>query len=127
MRGLAGGDEAAARTVVETYARPIARFASGILNDPAEGEDIANEAILRLWRGAKDWRPEGIIAGWLRRSAYTLAIDRLRRSSKMVDDPDANLQENAVDGRVDPEDSAAGRQIGSAIEIAMSQLPERQR
>ena len=63
MRRLAAGDDAAARDLVDRFARPLARFAAGILNDAAEGEDVAHEAIMRLWRGAKDWRPEGAIGG----------------------------------------------------------------
>jgi len=127
MRRLAAGEEAAARELVARFARPLARFAATILNDPTEGEDIAHEAIMRLWRGAADWRPEGAIGGWLRRSVYTLSIDRLRRNRRFVDDPEGVAVANHADPRVDPEDAASGRQIGLAVEAAISSLPERQR
>lgn len=127
MRRLAAGDEAAARDLVARFARPLARFAAGILNDPAEGEDIAHEAIMRLWRNAQDWRPEGAISAWLRRSAYTLSIDRLRRSGRMTDDPDGEKVARTADDRVDPEDQAYGQEIGEAVRAAMARLPERQR
>lgn len=127
MRRLAEGDEAAARDLVARFARPLARFATGLLNDAAEGEDVAHEAIMRLWRGAKDWRPEGVVSAWLRRSVYTLSIDRLRRSGRIADDPEGMIVDRAADDRVGPEDAAFGQEIGAAVREAMARLPERQR
>lgn len=127
MRRLAAGEEAAARELVERFARPLARFAAGILNDAAEGEDIAHEAIMRLWRAAADWRPEGMISAWLRRSAYTMSIDRLRKSARYADDPEGLAMENAEDGRVGPEEEAYGGEVGEAVRAALARLPERQR
>ncbi len=127
MQRLAAGEEAAARELVARFARPIARFAAGILNDPTEGEDIAHEAIMRLWRGAKEWRAEGVISAWLRRSAYTLSIDRIRRSARFAPDPEAAGLERAADDRVDPEEAAFGGEVGLAVNAALARLPERQR
>ncbi len=127
MRRLAAGEEAAARTLVDRYARPIARFAAGILNDAAEGEDIAHEAIMRLWRNASEWRPEGVIFGWLRRSAYTLAIDRLRKSGRLVGEDGMEAAAAMEDHRESPEGAAFGREVGAAIDAALARLPERQR
>jgi RNA polymerase sigma-70 factor, ECF subfamily len=127
MRRLAAGDEQAARLLVSRYARPIAAFAGGILNDAAEGEDIAHEAIMRLWRGAADWRPEGLVFGWLRRSAYTLAIDRLRRTRRFVGEGAEAILEQTEDTRSSPETEALGGELGVAIRKALARLPERQR
>lgn len=127
MRRLAEGDEAAARDLVARFARPLARFSAGILNDAAEGEDIAHEAIMRLWRNAKEWRPEGVVSAWLRRSAYTLSIDRLRRRGRLTDDPEGQIVDTTPDNRVGPEVSAFGQEIGVAVRQAMADLPERQR
>lgn len=127
MRRLADGDEAAARTLVDRFAAPLARFASGMLNDAAEGEDIAHEAIMRLWRNAADWRPEGVIGGWLRRSAYTMAVDRIRRRGRYLGEGAEAVIDAAEDDGVTPEQSAFGGQVGAAVAVAMAALPERQR
>lgn len=127
MQRLAAGDETAARDLVDRFARPLARFAAGILNDPAEGEDVAHEAIMRLWRNAESWRPEGVISAWLKRSAYTLSIDRLRKTKRMVDDPEGETVARATDNAVDPENAAFGQEVGVAVRAAMARLPERQR
>ncbi len=127
MRRLARGDEAAAREIVTRFAKPLGRFAGGMLNDPAEGEDVAHEAIMRLWRGAGDWRPDGAIGGWLRRSAYRLAIDRIRRRKRMAPDPEAAGLDTTPDTRADPEAAAFGGEVGDRVRRALDRLPERQR
>lgn len=127
MRRLAAGEEAAARELVAAYSGPLARFAAGLLNDASEGEDIAHEAIMRLWRNAADWRPEGAVGGWLRRTAYTLSIDRLRRKARFAADPEAAGLDRAPDERATPEEAAYGRQVGVAVNDAMARLPDRQR
>ena len=67
MARLAAGEADAAREVVHSYMQPIVRFGAHMLKDAAEAEDVANEAIMRLWRTADTWRPDGVISGWLRR------------------------------------------------------------
>ena len=127
MRDVAAGDKAATRALVEAHVAQIARFAGGLLNDLAEGEDVAHEALLRLWRSADDWRPEGRIGGWLRRAAYTISIDRIRKRGRLVEDPEGSVVDSAEAATPDPEDTAHGREIGQAVQAAMARLPERQR
>jgi len=126
MARLAAGEADAAREIVHSYMQPIVRFGAHMLKDAAEAEDIANEAIMRLWRTADTWRPDGVISGWLRRSVYTQCIDRIRKSGRMVDDAgDAAL--NMASSGPSPESAAFGAEIGVAIDGALENLPERQR
>ena len=127
MHDVATGDAAAVRILVDNYVGPLSRFAGGLLNDPSEGEDVAHEAVMRLWRSAHQWRPEGRIGGWLRRAAYTISIDRLRRRGRLVEDPDGVILDAAEAAAPDPERAAHGREIGEAVRSAMARLPERQR
>jgi RNA polymerase sigma-70 factor (ECF subfamily) len=126
MTRLAAGEANAAREIVHSYMRPITKFAAYLLKDAVEAEDIANEAIMRLWRTADTWRPDGMISGWLRRSVYTQCIDRIRKSGRMIDDDSATALNTAANGP-SPESAAFGGEIGIAIEAALEVLPERQR
>ena len=47
---FSNGDPAAARVLTARMAPRVLRFASRMLRDQTEAEDIAQEAILRLWR-----------------------------------------------------------------------------
>ncbi|PPB80213.1 RNA polymerase sigma-70 factor (ECF subfamily) [Albidovulum inexpectatum] len=118
------GDVAAAR-VLTLRLTPLAyRVALRMLNDAAEAEDVAQEAMLRLWRQAPDWqRGTAQVSTWLYRVATNLATDRLRRRRSVGLD---EIPEPADD---DP--GAVGRMIEhdrqQALQHALMQLPERQR
>lgn len=127
MRRLADGDADAARAIVHAHARPTARFAAHLLKDAMEAEDVANEAVMRLWKIADEWRANGTISGWLRRSAYTQCIDRLRRTGRLIETEDDNAVQAAAAPDPSPEANAFGAEIGAAIDGALNALPERQK
>jgi RNA polymerase sigma-70 factor (ECF subfamily) len=127
MARLSAGEPDAAREIVHSYMAPIARFAAHLLKDSTEAEDVANEAIMRLWRTAGEWRPDGVISGWLRRSVYTQCIDRIRKAGRMLDDASGEAALNVEAREPSPEAAAYGAEIGVAISGALDNLPERQK
>jgi RNA polymerase sigma-70 factor (ECF subfamily) len=124
MRRVAGGDEAACRSVVTRYLPQVLTLARRMLGDAAEAEDVAQEAMLRLWQMAARWREDAPVGAWLYRVAHNLSIDRLRRRRPMVD-------VDAAIGLADPAPTPAERLIErerkAAVERAIAGLPERQR
>jgi RNA polymerase sigma-70 factor (ECF subfamily) len=81
MARIAAGDQTAFAGVAREQAPRLLRFVRSLLADsPAEAEEIVQEALLRLWRQAADWRPQGRISTWLHQVTYRLSIDSLRRS-----------------------------------------------
>lgn len=120
----AGGDRAAARELSVRFAPVALRVAQRMLADPAEAEDVAQEAMLRLWRMAPGWQPgTAKVATWLYRVVANLCTDRLRRRRGLP-----------LDAAPEPEDGAPGaaeRMIEAeralALERALAALPDRQR
>ncbi len=118
------GDAAAARALAFRLTPRVLRVAARMLGDAAEAEDVAQEAMLRLWRIAPDWRSDGAkVSTWLYRVVVNLATDRLRRRRSVP-----------LDAVQEPEDDApgaVGRMIeadrAAALEQALLELPERQR
>ena len=122
---FAMGDQAAARHLTDQLLPGALRQAFRMLGDQAEAEDVAQEAMLRLWKQATDWRAgEARISTWLYRVVHNLCIDRIRRRRPQVPVEDAPEP-------VDPDPSVLERLAASeesrAIAAAIAELPERQR
>ena len=118
------GDGAAARALTLRLAPLALRVAQRMLNDRAEAEDLAQEAMLRLWRIAPEWRQgEAKVSTWLYRVVTNLATDRLRRRRGVGLDEAPEIPDGAA--------SALERMIeddrAQALELALAQLPARQR
>jgi RNA polymerase sigma-70 factor (ECF subfamily) len=121
---FAAGDGAAARALADRHAPRVLALARRMLRDEAEAEDVAQEAMLRLWRGAGDWRPgEAKLSTWLHRVAANLCIDRIRRRRRMSPDapPDLADETPSVLARL------AAEERGAALRAALENLPDRQR
>jgi RNA polymerase sigma-70 factor, ECF subfamily len=98
-----------------------------MLRDEAEAEDIAQEAMLRLWRGAASFDLAALGTGgvrpWLRRVVSNLCIDRIRvsRRTDVTDEvPEQIEPATQVLGLTDAE-------LAARVDQALQRLPERQR
>ncbi len=118
------GDGAAARALTLRMTPRALGFAMRMLGDMAEAEDVAQEAMLRLWRVAPEWRQgEAKVTTWLFRVVANLCTDRLRKARGV-----------ALDAVPEPEDDAPGAEArllaasrARALDEALLTLPERQR
>jgi RNA polymerase sigma factor (sigma-70 family) len=120
----ANGDEGAARGLTALAVPRVLAQALRMLGDRAEAEDVAQEAMLRLWRIAPEWRQgEARVATWLYRVTANLCTDRLRRRR-------ATVAMDEVAEPPDPAPSAAERLQRQArmraLSDALAALPERQ-
>ncbi|NIY98931.1 RNA polymerase sigma factor [Salipiger sp. HF18] len=126
LAAYAAGDPAAARALTMRLGPRAFGHAMRMLNDRAEAEDIAQEALLRLWRAAPGWREgEAKVSTWVYRVVSNLCIDRIRRRRG------GHVDIDAVAEPPDPSPSAEqGLQDtarGQALQAALGTLPERQK
>ena len=121
----ANGDRDAARLLMHRMTPKVYGQAFRMLGDRAEAEDVVQEAMLKLWKIAPDWRAgEAKVSTWLYRIVANLCTDRLRKR-KPNDD---------IDGVAEPADEAQGvseqmqdKTRSQALGEALNQLPERQK
>jgi len=123
---FANGDPGAARALTERLLPRALGHAARVLGDRGEAEDVAQEAMMRLWKAASDWRQDGGAepSTWLYRVVANLCVDRLRRArrTEQLDDPDL-----AADGAPGVVARMVEAERMAALDAALATLPERQR
>ncbi len=125
VRQAGRGDRRAAEALLRKFSPKIVGLARRMLNDPAEAEDVAQEAFVRIWRAAPAWREgEAKFETWVHRVALNLCYDRLRKRREIVS-ADAGAWEQ--DGGPLPPQTILARQRAARVARAVAALPERQR
>ncbi|QUL39148.1 sigma-70 family RNA polymerase sigma factor [Erythrobacter sp. JK5] len=124
---IAARDESAFRIAIERHGPLLHRIAYRMMGEPHEAEDIAQEAMLRLWDHAPrlDARSAGDVrlAPWLKRVTVNLAIDRLRIARRVsgAEVPERADEAPLADARIEASEE------GRAARALIAALPERQR
>lgn len=97
--------------------------ATRMLGVPAEAEDVAQDAMMRLWKIAPDWRQgEAQVTTWLYRVVANLCTDRLRKRRGVPLDQVAE----PLDATPSVTAQMQTRARTAALSEALAQLPERQ-
>ena len=120
----ANGDGQAARVLTARLLPRILAQATRMLGNQTEAEDVAQDAMMRVWKIAPDWRQgEAQVSTWLYRVVANLCTDRLRKRRGGV-----SLEEVAEP--LDTTPSAVAQMQTQermmALSDALAQLPERQ-
>ncbi|OGR76723.1 MAG: hypothetical protein A2X32_05395 [Elusimicrobia bacterium GWC2_64_44] len=74
------GSEKAFTRIVEKHAGPLLNFLHRYTHNRADSEDIAQEALLRLYKAAPGLKPDAKLSTILYKIAYNLAVDQARRA-----------------------------------------------
>lgn len=118
------GDVGAYRELVARYAPQLLRFATRVLRDPTEAEDVVQETCLRLWQRARDYTPQARVTTWLHRITHNLAVDRLRARGRLKPLPDED--EDAMPESARQPSLIDEKRRVLALDAALAELPERQ-
>ena len=126
LAAYAAGDTTAARLLAARLLPGVLGQATRMLSDRIEAEDVAQDAMMRLWKIAPDWREgEAQISTWLYRVVANLCTDRLRKRQRA-----GAVGLDLVAEPTDPTPGAADQMQTNArmaaLSDALGQLPDRQ-
>ena len=121
---FAKGDRSAAQQLTERLMPKICSHAYYRLGNIADAEDVTQEAFLKLWKIAPNWKHDKAqVSTWLYRVVYNLCKDRYRRATL----ENLSSAQEATDGTQSPTDNIDAQYRQKALYDAMSILPENQR
>ncbi len=126
------GDKRAYELLVMKYQRKLGRLLSRWVRDPAEVEDVTQEAFIKAYRALPSFRGESAFYTWLYRIAintaknYLVALGRRAPTTTGFDNEEAEGFEDAEQLRDSntPETELEGKQVAAVVNKAMDALPE---
>lgn len=121
---FANGDKEAPAVLTYRLTPMIFGLAMRLLNNTAEAEDVTQDAMIRLFKIAPDWRQgDAKVTTWLYRVVRNLATDRLRKRRNVPLDQIAE----PVDDTPGVVENLQASERRTALQNALDLLPERQR
>lgn len=115
-------NEVAYEQAVIMHQQRVHSYATYMLRNPAEAQDVAQEALVRLWQHRSRVERQGA-RFWLMRTVHNLCIDRLRKRRVRAEIDDG---ETAVDLTADatpgPQKLAESNELGRVIQGALAGL-----
>jgi RNA polymerase sigma-70 factor, ECF subfamily len=126
------GDKRAFELLVEKYQRKLARLLSRFIRDPAEVEDVTQEAFIKAYRALPAFRGDSAFYTWLYRIGintaknYLMALGRRAPTSTEVEAEEAEGFEDGEQLRDinTPESMLLSAEIARTVNATIEQLPE---
>ena len=119
-----GGDVNAFEGIVRRWQGPLVNMAWRYCRDRGRAEEMAQEALVRAWRGLAQWRREGSFSTWL----FALAANVFRSELKRFPTADARIEDVPEPGGPAAQlNEMAKRQSSDAVRRAVLALPVRYR
>ena len=126
------GDKRAFELLVLKYQRKLGRLLSRFVRDPAEVEDVTQEAFIKAYRALPSFRGDSAFYTWLYRIGintaknYLVALGRRAPTTTPFDNEEAEGFEDAEQLRdaSTPESELEGKQIAATVNHAMDALPK---
>jgi RNA polymerase sigma-70 factor (ECF subfamily) len=126
---ILNGEQDLFHELIRPYERIIYLTAMSVVKNQSESEDVAQESMLKAFRGLARFRGESRFSTWLVSIVLNEARGRLRKTSRMVmESLDEPPEEDftpvlLADWREIPSESLEREELAKQIEQAVQELP----
>ncbi len=118
-RRLAAGDEAALRELYAAYGQRLYAYALRLTDDPAQADDVVQDALVAVWKSAHAFRGEGRLLAWLLGIVHHTALKALRRRSAPITE---HMEETLAAASPSPEQQAERQDQSARLRAALRSL-----
>ncbi len=128
---IQSGDKSAFDILVRKYQHKVLKLVSRFVSDPAEAEDVAQEAFIKAYRALPSFRGDSAFYTWLYRIAINTAKNAIVSARRRPVDFDLDMQDPEQYDRHarlrdadTPEGMLLTEEIRATVLQAIEQLPE---
>jgi RNA polymerase sigma-70 factor (ECF subfamily) len=135
MARIAKGDEDAFEILVTRHQNSVLNLIYRFIGDRAQSSDLAQEVFLRVWQGAKSYKPEAKFTTWIYRITANLCLNELKSARRRrwfpfhrsEEDNENAVEDTYSDGSPTAEDLLLAKERSRQISEALQGLPDNQR
>ena len=136
IRQVCQGDREAFYRLVQPCERAVFSAAMAILNNPADAEEVAQEAVLKALANIQRFRGESKFSTWLVQITINESRLKLRKDRRhlydSLDEPQSGEEgdyfpKDFADWREIPSESLQRKELREALQRALASLPQKYR
>jgi RNA polymerase sigma-70 factor (ECF subfamily) len=128
LRRSARGDQAAFADLYDATAARLHGLVLRVIRDPAQADEVTQEAFLDIWRTASRFDPErGSAISWMLTIAHRKAVDRVRSAEAATRREATYHDRNRTVAHDETAEAATAALEATRVRHAMSSLTEVQR
>jgi len=120
-----GGEAAAAEALFARYEAPVYRIGLRMCRDAEDAKEVLQETLLAAARTLGEFRGDAAVGTWLYAIARSFCIKMRRRHGRLAStqgDAGEEAIELLADPRAPPDEAAADREVGAALQRAIAEL-----
>lgn len=129
------GDIAAFEELIEGYQKKIFNLAYRIIGNYDDAGDMAQEALIRIYRSIANFKEQSSFSTWIYRITTNVCLDEIRkRKNKKVislDEEirmeDGEMKRQFMSDDIQPDAAAEQKELRTMVNNAINSLPEDQR
>ena len=121
--GRPSAEDCRCYTDAEAIAGALRAFVGRRVRRPHDIEDVTQEALLRLYRGARSLKDEGALEAWMYRIAQSAVIDHHRRTASRPEPVDPETAAGSAQAAAE-EEPRADESLARCLDVLVSRVPE---
>jgi RNA polymerase sigma-70 factor (ECF subfamily) len=129
------GDVAAFEELIEGYQKKIFNLAYRILGNYEDAGDMAQEALIRVFRSIANFKEQSSFSTWVYRITTNVCLDEIRKKKNKkvisLDEEirveDGEMKRQIMSDDIQPDEAAELEELRTSVNNAINSLPEDQR